>query len=110
MDGNCIMASNNSSNYWPAQCVKSSLGCFFIGGILCGLILALERSGVDMRQHWLMGFIQRIGGGLAVGGIACALGLFFLAMAVIGAKQADGQGPAEPQSNRKADISQTNPS
>jgi hypothetical protein len=99
-----------NDNYWPAQCVKSSLGCFFIGGILCGLILALERSGVKMREHWLMGFIERIGGALTVGGIACALGLFFLAMAVIGAKQAEGQGPPEPQSNAKGEISQANPS
>jgi hypothetical protein len=104
------MARDNFSSYWPAQCVKSSLGSFFIGGILCGLILALERSGADMRQHWLLGFIEHIGGALTIGGIACALGLFFLAMAVIGAKQAEGQGPAEPQSNRKADVSQTNPS
>jgi len=83
------MASDNSSNHWPAQCIKASLGCFFIGGVLCGLILFLERSGLDMRQHWLLGFIQRIGGSWTVGGIACALGVFFLAMAVLGSKTSE---------------------
>jgi hypothetical protein len=77
----------NNSYYWPAQCLKASFGCFGVGGVLCGLLMALERSGINFREHWLLGFIQRIGGSWTVGGIACALGVFLLAMAVIGAKQ-----------------------
>jgi hypothetical protein len=87
--GGFSISDDNSSSYWPAQSLKASLGCFFIGGLLCGLVLWLERSGLDMRQHWLLGFIQRIGGSWTVGGIACALGLFFLTMAVLGSKQSE---------------------
>jgi hypothetical protein len=89
------MADGDSGNYWPAQSLKAAIGCFVLGVVLFVLLFLFEAAGGNWRDHWLMGPVQKIGGKWAVAVIFGALGVFFLAMALIGSSRSDESPPSK---------------
>jgi len=83
------MANDDSDNYWPAQSLKAAMGCFATGVTLFILLWMLDWSGADMSKHWLLGFIQKIGGKWTVAVIFGSLGAFLVVMALLGTSKSE---------------------
>ncbi|HEV3142416.1 MAG TPA: hypothetical protein VGZ47_00870 [Gemmataceae bacterium] len=123
------MIDDDSTNYWPAQSLRAAVACFATGLVLFILLWMLQSSGADMRAHWLLGFVQKIGGKWAVAGICGALGAFFLVMALLGSSiseddalraggaltpnppvdRSETPNPPDDRSERAQDIDQNKP-
>jgi len=84
------MTDDGSSNYWPVQSLRAALACFVLGVVLFTLLYLFEKSGGNLRGHWLGEFIRAIGGRWGIAAILGSLGAFLLVMALIGRSKSDG--------------------